>query len=172
MDRQAAKQRIHDAGLRATAPRMAVLRLLARSSRPLSYSEVMGELGCDDWDQVTLYRNLLKLAEYDLARVASRVDGVTRYEYRGKDDGPHAHPHFTCRTCGLVVCLPEATLAGEVAVSWQQSVADAELQLLGECPSCRNLEGLAKARKSKRRAGGSRQRGLPTGQRPHTREHG
>ena len=77
--REDAKARIHEAGLRATAPRVAVLALLATSDKPLSHSEVVVAIGDVDWDQATLYRNLVKLVEANLARVASRVDGVVRY---------------------------------------------------------------------------------------------
>jgi Fur family transcriptional regulator, ferric uptake regulator len=137
LTRDEAKRRVHEAGLRATAPRLAVLRLLATAARPLSHSEVVASIGNDDWDQATLYRNLLKLVEAELARVASHVGGIARYEFRGEDDGPHLHPHFSCRSCGMVECLPEAKLAGPVERSWHPSLAEAELQLVGDCPSCR-----------------------------------
>jgi Fur family transcriptional regulator, ferric uptake regulator len=137
LSREEAKRRVHGAGLRATAPRVAVLRLLAAAGRPLSHTEVVEALGSGDWDQATLYRNLLKLVEADLARVASRVGGIARYEARGDDDSPHLHPHFSCRACGGVECLPEAKLAGPVDRAWHQSLAEAELQLIGECPTCR-----------------------------------
>lgn len=141
MSRDDAKQRIHGAGLRATAPRVAVLRLLAGAERPLSHGEVVESLGCDDWDQATLYRNLLKLAEVDLARVASQVGGVARYEARGDDDSPHLHPHFSCRSCGSVECLPEAKLTGPVNRRWNRSLETSELQLIGDCPDCLGTEG-------------------------------
>jgi Fur family transcriptional regulator, ferric uptake regulator len=137
LSRDEAKRRVQEAGLRATAPRVAVLRLLAAADKPLSHSEVVEAIGKGDWDQATLYRNLLKLVEADLARVASRVGGVARYEARGDDDSPHLHPHFSCRTCGGVECLPQAKLTGPVDRAWHQSLAEAELQLVGECPACR-----------------------------------
>lgn len=136
LSREEAKRRVHEAGLRATAPRIAVLRLLSGSKKPLSHSEVTSKIGTEDWDQATLYRNLLKLVEADLARVASRMDGVARYEARGDDESLHLHPHFSCRRCGTVECLPEATLAGPVDRLWRKSIGAAELQLVGECPSC------------------------------------
>jgi len=131
-----AKEQIREAGLRATAPRVAVLRLLSRSPKPLSHTEVVEAIGTDDWDQATLYRNLLKLVETDLARVASRVDGVSRYEARGEDDTLHLHPHFSCRNCGAVECLHEFTLIGPTARKWSRSLAESELQVIGECPAC------------------------------------
>ena len=146
-----AKQRIHEVGPRATAPRVAVLRLLTASDNPLSHSEVVEALGSDAWDQATLYRNLLKLVEVDLARVASKVGGIARYEARGDDDSPHLHPHFSCRTCGSVTCLPEAKLAGSVDRRWNRSLQGSELQLIGDCPDC-----LAAQKPSQARKGGKR----------------
>lgn len=136
-----AREQIQAAGLRATAPRVAVLRLLSRSVKPLSHSEVVEAIGTDNWDQATLYRNLVKLVETNLARVASKVDGMARYEARGEDGGPHLHPHFSCRTCGEVECLPEARLTGPVHRRWNRSLADSELQLIGECPNCIQKKG-------------------------------
>jgi Fur family ferric uptake transcriptional regulator len=136
LSRAEAKQRIHGAGLRATAPRVAVLRLLAAADKPLSHTEVVEAIDGEDWDQATLYRNLVKLVEVNLARVASKVGGVARYEARGDDDGPHLHPHFSCRTCGAVECLPEAKLTGPVDRRWSRSLETSELQLIGECPGC------------------------------------
>ncbi|MEM9191350.1 MAG: transcriptional repressor [Myxococcota bacterium] len=136
MTREDAKRSVREAGLRATAPRVAVLRLLASTERPLSHSEVVEAIGSNDWDPATLYRNLVKLAEVGLARVATRMEGIARYEARNEGDGPHLHPHFSCRRCGVVLCLPTAKLAGPVDRAWHESLAAAELQLIGECPTC------------------------------------
>lgn len=145
---------VRDAGLRATAPRVAVLRLLTEIEKPMSHSEVLGVLGSDVWDQATIYRNLLKLAEVGLARVVSRVDGVSRYVARGDDTSPHLHPHFSCRTCGIVECLPKAKLAGRLDPQWVESLNQAELQLVGECPTCLGKKTSKRPRKtpSKRRS--------------------
>jgi Fur family ferric uptake transcriptional regulator len=131
------RRRVQAAGLRATTPRVAVYQLLLESSRPLSHTEVVAKLNSPDWDQATIYRNLLKLVEAELAWVASHVGGVARYSPRTADDLPHYHPHFSCRTCGNVECLPEARLVAMVAESWREALAAAELQLVGQCPSCR-----------------------------------
>ena len=131
-----AKRCLHEAGLRATLPRIAVLRLLTATDRPLSHTEVVAAIGDQNWDQATLYRNLLKLVEFDLARIATNAGGVARYEARGNDNSPHLHPHFSCRTCGSVACLPEAKLVGSQDRRWNQSLRMSELQLIGDCPDC------------------------------------
>lgn len=137
---QAAKTRIREAGLRATAPRVAVYCLLETSKRPMSHTQVVEELDSPDWDQATVYRNLRKLVEVKLARIATRLDGVDRYELR-REAGDHPkHPHFSCRTCGTVECLPEATVVGLVGHRWQRALESCELQLTGQCPDCLDKE--------------------------------
>ncbi|MBP7686139.1 MAG: transcriptional repressor, partial [Deltaproteobacteria bacterium] len=67
------RRRVQASGLRATAPRVAVYQLLLETDRPLSHTEVVTQLASPDWDQATIYRNLLKLVEAELAWVASHV---------------------------------------------------------------------------------------------------
>lgn len=137
LSREALKRQLHDAGLRATPPRLAALRLLRTADRPLSHAEVVAELASEDWDQATIYRNLVKLVEARLARVATQVAGVTRYEASHPREAPHRHPHFACRSCGVVECMPDAELVIRRGSKWRQAVLQAEWQLVGECPDCR-----------------------------------
>lgn len=108
------------------------------AKRPMSHAEVVDALGDGDWDQATLYRNLQKLAEVSLARVASQIAGVTRYEVVGDDPSDHRHPHFACRACGVVECLVDTTVSVPADPRWRTALAEAELQLVGECPTCRS----------------------------------
>ncbi len=137
--KDAARAILKAAGLRVTAPRIAVLRTLAESDRPLSHSEVLCELGDSDWDPATVYRNLVKLRDVGLAPVVSRAEGIDRYVYVDSEtegDG-HRHPHFVCDDCGRVECLPP-NLATAISVEgpWAASIDGADVQLRGECPDC------------------------------------
>ena len=136
LSREDAKDALRMAGLRATAPRVAVLRLLATAKKPLSHGEVVDAIGSDNWDQATLYRNLIKLVEMDLARVASHAGGVARYEAQNENEGSHFHPHFSCRKCGLINCLPEARFSGTMSRRWKKSLQSSDLELVGDCPDC------------------------------------
>jgi Fur family transcriptional regulator, ferric uptake regulator len=147
LSREESRRRLHDAGLRATAPRVAVLRLLAGSAKPLSHAEVIEQIGTDDWDAATLYRNLIKLDEVGLARVASRVGGVTRFEAQEEGSEPHIHPHFACRDCGDVRCLHDATFTLPTDPAWRDALLDADVQLVGRCPRCRGASKSARARR-------------------------
>jgi Fur family ferric uptake transcriptional regulator len=132
------KKKIRDLGLRVTAPRLAVLRLLSTAERPLSHAEVVSRLGDDAvWDRATVYRNLIALVGVNLVRVASHAGGICRYEIAANDKNC-AHPHFVCDDCGIVSCLPEAEVVTPKRTKWSKSLKAAEVQFIGRCPSCAN----------------------------------
>lgn len=137
MKKEELKKILREAGLRSTAPRVAVLQLLQKAGRPMSHGEVLEELGNDDWDQATLFRNLQKLEEVGLIRLASRVGGVSRYEYIIPGEEEHHHPHFVCGDCGKVSCLPSEAVSLHVEKPWEDLLAESELQIVGKCSSCR-----------------------------------
>ena len=132
-----ARELLRQHGLRAVAPRLAVLRVLAQAQGPLSHSEVLERLGQTDWDPATVYRNLVKLRDAGLAPVVSRAGGLDRYALVRTQDDDHRHPHFVCQDCGRVACLPaELTASMSVDGPWATSVKRAIVQLSGECPDC------------------------------------
>lgn len=80
MDRSQAKTLLRQHQLRVTTPRLEVFLALAHCDHPVSHSELLEGLGEVDWDQATVYRNLVKLSEVGLARIVSHAEGVSRYE--------------------------------------------------------------------------------------------
>lgn len=132
-----ARKALYDRGLRATAPRLAVLGVLSDAQNPLSYSEVLKCLGQTDWDRATIYRNLVKLRDAGVALVVSRAGGIDRYALARTKDDDHNHPHFVCDHCGRVACLP-AELAASLSMDgdWALSIQTATVQFRGVCPRC------------------------------------
>jgi Fur family ferric uptake transcriptional regulator len=132
------QQDLRAAGLRATPPRVAVLALLRRARMPRSHAEVVAALAEQGWDRATLYRNLTDLVRAGLARRTDLGDRVWRFEAadRGRS---HHHPHFVCRECGTVTCLPEVDVAVHAAGGAPAAVrrAECEVQLKGRCDRCR-----------------------------------
>ena len=99
-----ARRRLRACGLRVTAPRVAVLGILADAEGPVSFTQVLDLLGDSDWDQATIYRNLVKLRGAGLAPVVSRMDGIDRYALRGRPrrrPSPPALPVRGLRPGGL-----------------------------------------------------------------------
>lgn len=132
-----ARQLLKEFSLRATAPRIAVLRALASSADPLSHTEVLKHLGKTECDPATIYRSLVKLRDVGLATVVSRAEGIDRYAFTPKQNEGHSHPHFLCEDCGRVACLP-TELAESISVKgpWARSIQNALVQFRGECPDC------------------------------------
>jgi Fur family transcriptional regulator, ferric uptake regulator len=137
-----ARQRLRDLGLKVTAPRLAVLRVLELAERPLSHAEVVSRLALqtsngDDgvWDRATVYRNLIALESVGLVRISSHAGGVGRYEL-ARERKDCTHPHFVCDDCGIVSCLPEAEVVTKRNSRWSKSLRSAEVQFVGRCPSC------------------------------------
>ena len=137
MTKNQARALLKDYNLRATGPRVAVVRVLAQAEMPLSNGEVLQRLGETDWDPATIYRNLVKLRETGVATVVSRAEGIDRYVLTAAGQQEHHHPHFICEDCGRVACLPEELIAWmKVQGRWSDSVRRAMVQLQGECPDC------------------------------------
>ncbi len=132
-------QRIRGAGLRATAPRRAVLRLLSAWARPATHAEVSEALAADSWDRATVYRNLCDLAEAGLLSRSDMGDHVWRFELSRPEaspaDHPSAHPHFVCNTCGAVSCLPDLPLPIE-HVPAAVRAGRVEVRVHGICDGC------------------------------------
>ncbi|XXF77663.1 Fur family transcriptional regulator [Myxococcaceae bacterium GXIMD 01537] len=133
------QERIRGAGLRSTAPRVAVLRELEGARSPLSHAELVDALGSEGYDRVTIYRNLTDLTEAGLVVRADLGDHVWRFELR-RESGQHAgtHPHFTCTDCGTVSCLPDEAVKLASTRGAPKSVAarKVEIQLRGLCDRC------------------------------------
>lgn len=129
-------QRLRAAGLRATSPRLAVYRALDAADAPVSHAEMVAMLRGEKLDPATVYRNLVKLVEHRLARVAKCAGGIIRYELEGLEPARTPRATISCRSCGRVESIPAAKLMGKVDHHWRPSVESSEIRLMGECPGC------------------------------------
>ncbi|QEG35212.1 Fur family transcriptional regulator [Bythopirellula goksoeyrii] len=101
-----AKGILRESGLRSTSARVAVLRYLADSGKPASHGEVTDALSESAFDQSTIYRVLLELADAGLFSKLDLGDQVRRFEFRSSSSPDELeHPHFMCVDCGKVTCL-------------------------------------------------------------------
>lgn len=137
-----ARARLRSAGLRATAPRLAVLEVLEAAQRPLQHAEVMAALEAKGaQDRATVYRILHDLSEVGLLRRLTLGDQPWRFELAPaavEGHGNDPHPHFVCTDCGGVQCLDavEVTLKSSGAVPRSVSRAAVAIQLSGRCDDC------------------------------------
>lgn len=127
------------AGLRSTAPRLAVLRFLTDLGTPISHAELVEALASEGFDRATLYRNLVDLAESGLVVRTDLGDHVWRYELK-RSGASHVaeHPHFVCTDCGEVSCLPGVAVRITAGDEAPRAVTNhrVAVQLTGRCNAC------------------------------------
>ena len=133
------REQLREAGLRATAARIAVLDALMDASGPSSHGELVEVLDGAAGDPATVFRNLTALTEAELAVRIDLGDRVWRFAAkRSSATEGHEHPHFLCSECGVVECMPELELRMRPGQNVPRSVRnlDAEVQLKGLCDDC------------------------------------
>jgi Fur family transcriptional regulator, stress-responsive regulator len=128
---------LRDAGLRITAARVAVLRVLRASNDHPRIDQVIERVRADGVPISTQ-------AAYDVcealhrAALASRFalpGGPVRFEARAGDN----HHHLVCRSCGAtrdVDCAPGAAPCLEPVDPHGFAVEQAEVTYWGTCPDC------------------------------------
>lgn len=137
---------LRDAGLRVTAPRLAVLS----SVRELDHPDVedivrAARLRLGAVSTQAVYDVLRVFEEAGLVRRIEPAGSPTRYENRVGDN----HHHLVCRRCGTVAdvdcvvghapCLEPASDAGFV-------VDEADVTFWGICPSCQDAKAVVRPR--------------------------
>tara|TARA_B100001093_G_C26504725_1_gene874862 strand:+ start:140 stop:565 length:426 start_codon:yes stop_codon:yes gene_type:complete len=133
---QECKALLRKAGLKSTVTRIAVLQHLWLEDRPMSHSDLVQTLE-QVGDQATIYRTLVSFVDKGIARIASNVTGIVRYEIVEEGEGAHTiHPHFVCQDCGVVTCLPTSTVITTIDPSWKERLQHSKLQFLGTCAEC------------------------------------
>lgn len=133
------RDRIRATGLRATAARIAVLRVLTQVGTPLSHAEVAEKLADGGFDRVTVYRNLVELADAGLATRVDLGDHTWRFEVRNEGATEHnsEHPHFVCVDCGEVSCLPGVSVNVSKGKGSDGAIGEiTEVLLKGHCGHC------------------------------------
>ncbi len=134
---QERRARVRAAGLRCTAARMAVLRRLDAADAPMTHGEVVAALQGQGFDQSTVYRNLIDLAEAGLVRRKELGDHVWRFEsLRAGEQAGDEHAHFLCVDCGHVRCLPEVQLDSPSRLAAAQVGNVTEVLVKGRCVDC------------------------------------
>lgn len=130
------EQRLRDASLRVTRPRVAVLA--AVQTRPHADTDAIIDAVRRDLGEVshqTVYDVLRALTTAGLVRRIQPSNSVARYESRVGDN----HHHVVCRSCGAIADVDCAV--GEVPcleASHDQgfSIDEAEVIYWGSCPDC------------------------------------
>ncbi len=132
------RQKIREAGLRATPARIAALAMLLDSPAPLSHAEVAEHLIKKGVDKATAFRNLNDMTDAGLLRRTELGDHVWRFEpIRVSDHDASTHPHFLCVDCGKVTCLSGIRLTSNSMKISHDIGEVTEILFRGHCKSCR-----------------------------------
>jgi len=136
--RSEVRQQLRTGGLRATAPRIAVLVALHEFRAPMTHEQVMEVLPTGLHDRASVWRILSDLSDGGLLRRMDLGDRVWRYELRDRfrpvDDN---HAHFLCEACAGVTCLPPLELRAVTGTlpPFLHS-AEVRLKVTGRCAGC------------------------------------
>lgn len=135
------RDRIRARGLRATAPRIAVLQALARAGRPSTHADLATDLAPDGWDRATVYRNLVDLTEAGFVRRVDMGDHLWRFELLADGEEGHEaseHPHFLCDACGEIACLPKDVVRLTPSPRGPRALRKkgVQIQIKGRCDRC------------------------------------
>ena len=131
--------RLRAAGLRVTAPRQAVLGVLAEHPHATAdavATEARARLGSVSTQAV--YDVLAACVDAGLVRRIEPAGSAARYETRTGDN----HHHVVCRSCGAtadVDCVVGATPCLVPADDAGFLVDEAEVVFWGACPACRRV---------------------------------
>jgi Fur family transcriptional regulator, stress-responsive regulator len=132
----APQQRLRDAGLRVTRPRLAVLD--AVEAHPHADTDTLLGVVRADLGQVShqaVYDVLRVLTDTGLVRRIQPSGSVARYESRVGDN----HHHVVCRSCGAIEdvdCAVGETPCLTASDDHGFAIDEAEVVYWGTCPSC------------------------------------
>lgn len=130
------QDQLRAAGLRSTAPRLAVLEHFYAHGGQHSHGDLFEAIGDRGFDRATIYRILMDLSEANILSRSDLGDHVWRFELKRGGEHAEEHPHFVCIDCGQVSCLPGITV--KVSGKVPKAVAKKEfaLQMKGRCDKC------------------------------------
>jgi Fe2+ or Zn2+ uptake regulation protein len=122
--------RLHDAGMRSTLPRRAVLDTIASTAEHSSADEVRRALAGRgiDLPRSSVNNILGRLATAGLIRRVDTVPGPTRFERDTSD-----HDHFWCGTCRLIANVPAREVTPPRLPGRLTTTA---VTYVGECRAC------------------------------------
>lgn len=137
---EAWRDRLKTAGMRVTAPRMAVLEALRQTGPHASAEAVAAQARTGaKLSTQSIYDNLNALVAIGLVRRIEPAGHPARYELRVADN----HHHMVCRSCGRtedVDCALGEAPCLQASESHGFHIDEAEVIYWGLCPSCQNVK--------------------------------
>jgi len=128
---------IKQQGLKLTAPRKAIVHLLAHEQGPFTIETLQKRvMECEgvSMDPATVYRTMVSLEQLGVVNRCDFGDGPARFELRR----PHHHHHMICRVCRHVSTLDSCTIDEAAFLPLDHGFRDVthRLEFFGTCPRC------------------------------------
>lgn len=135
-----AESKLREHGLKASAPRAAVLESIGRQECVVSAQDIAGDLKRRKRQVgiATVYRTLEVLEELRLVQRLDLGGESARFE-PVQPDGHHHHHHFVCRNCGEAIPFEDEALERAIESLGKRlaaSVDEHDVVLKGRCPDC------------------------------------
>ena len=135
-----AEARLRRVDQRYTPGRRAIIDLLAKAGRPVSISDIAGNL--PDLPRSSAYRHLVDLEVAGVVRRLAAGDDFARFELA--EDLTEHHHHLVCVDCGRVVDVTPSAEFERSVTSTVDQLAESEgfeahshrLDVLGLCSEC------------------------------------
>jgi len=127
-------------GLDSTPRRLEVLETIGAASSPLSARQIFEALRRRrPINRVTVYRILDLLAAGGLVEKLSTGGGRAHVYGPAPSENHPAHPHFFCKRCGRIQCLPPHSIPVDlqpVRQNFAGCIENVTIQVQGVCQNC------------------------------------
>ena len=131
-----AREMLKAAKFYCTKSRLAILKVLMKTDKPLSQDQIARRLGKKHFDKVTIYRTLESLLKVGLVHKAFIEKRACHFELAHHCTERQCHPHFTCTNCGSTHCLTEISLPMAKSPHKGFVIHRQQVRLEGLCPAC------------------------------------
>ncbi|MDR1182008.1 MAG: transcriptional repressor [Bacteroidales bacterium] len=122
-------------GLKKTAQRIMLIKLLQKTGISLTEGEIKTEMG-DLYDRITFYRTVQTLLDTNIIHRIT-VDNITvKYALNHSNhDHSENHIHFFCKQCHSVTCLEDIAIH-EYRIPQGFETEECEVLIKGMCDKC------------------------------------
>ncbi|HWY79264.1 MAG TPA: transcriptional repressor [Candidatus Sulfotelmatobacter sp.] len=131
------KTELNEVDLRATPARIALMKLLESSDKPLDVQTMIDYLDQKEikTDPATVFRIVNMFTEKGLLKTVQLNEGKSRYELQTKTD----HHHLVCTNCGDIQDISDCNievLEKHIEKKKNFKVTSHALEFFGLCSSC------------------------------------
>lgn len=133
------KRELQEHTLKATPARLAVLKLLESTDKPLDVTAITQFVWQQqvDADPATIFRIMNILTEHGIIKQLQLGEGKFRYEYASKTD----HHHLVCTHCGDIEDISDCNIGAlekEINKKKKFLVKSHSLEFFGICQQCQH----------------------------------